>query len=569
MNHISFSKKKFNSLLVTASITMVVSYLTTLSDILITGIFVGEAAIAAVNMLTPIVGILYFASGIISMGSQYMYCEEIGKFRRDRAEEIFTQGFVLSAALGVVFFAALIVFRDPYINYLGISKEIATELRLYWKYMIWAGLTIPLQFFIGNIVYADGDEFLTLMGNIALVGGNIVASIFLTYKLGTLGAGLGTFLGNAVSTLVMAFHFLKKENNLKLKLHFSLKDIKQMWKLSCLDVSSYLCWGLLNMIVTKIILSSFGESYTAVFGIAFNILEMSLIFEGIGGALNPIAEIYVAEKNYDSERELVGYASKIALAEGLLFAVILIIVAPFIPSVFGLENEALSAECVKAVRYIACSLPFLALNYAISSQYLIVRRIAMATVMMVVSLLGVNVILCVVLSKFMGLDGIWLSFAVSTFISQIGILLYVYKKFGKEMFPWLVPQNHCPTFDKSVTITEENVLFARDAACSFLQENNISDSVVKQTMILFEEYGMTALDKNFGKSVIAQYTIRIENDKLKLFFRDNGAIFDISDADTRITSFRAYIVASVMETYRNKKYLTTVGYNRLMLEIDL
>ncbi len=87
-------------------------------------------------------------------------------------------------------------------------------------------------------------------------------------------------------------------------------------------------------------------------------------------------------------------------------------------------------------------------------------------------------------------------------------------------------------------------------------------------MVLLEEYGMTALDKNPGRKVIAQYTIRIESGKLRLFFRDNGMIFDISDADTAITSFRSYIVASVMETYRNKKYLITVGYNRLMLEID-
>ncbi len=56
---------------------MVVSYLTILSDVLITGIFVGESAIAAVNMLVPIVGVLYFVSGM-----QFFAAKQYFRFNR-------------------------------------------------------------------------------------------------------------------------------------------------------------------------------------------------------------------------------------------------------------------------------------------------------------------------------------------------------------------------------------------------------------------------------------------------------------------------------------------------------
>lgn len=44
--------------------------------------------------------------------------------------------------------------------------------------------------------------------------------------------------------------------------------------------------------------------------------------------------------------------------------------------------------------------------------------------------------------------------------------------------------------------------------------------------------------------------------------RDDGDIFDITDADSKITSFRSYIVANVMEAHKGRRNLTTTSFNR-------
>ena len=90
-----------------------------------------------------------------------------------------------------------------------------------------------------------------------------------------------------------------------------------------------------------------------------------------------------------------------------------------------------------------------------------------------------------------------------------------------------------------------------------------------QIQILIEELGLLILEKNggldktkHGKKIHAECTLMIEPNTVRIILRDSGIIFDITDADARVSSFRQFFVASVMERHRSKAYLTTTGYNR-------
>ena len=49
-----------------------------------------------------------------------------------------------------------------------------------------------------------------------------------------------------------------------------------------------------------------------------NFLEVALVFDGIGEAMAPLAEMYMGEENYCGEKEVAGYGFRIAVLEGLL-----------------------------------------------------------------------------------------------------------------------------------------------------------------------------------------------------------------------------------------------------------
>lgn len=72
---------------------------------------------------------------------------------------------------------------------------------------------------------------------------------------------------------------------------------------------------------------------------------------------------------------------------------------------------------------------------------------------------------------------------------------------------------------------------------------------------------MAVKDRNGARKVLAEATLDL-NEGVSLVLRDDGEIFDITDADARISSLRSYLVCSIMEGQKNRMNLTTTGYNR-------
>ena len=73
---------------------------------------------------------------------------------------------------------------------------------------------------------------------------------------------------------------------------------------------------------------------------------------------------------------------------------------------------------------------------------------------------------------------------------------------------------------------------------------------------------MVVKDRNGARRVRGEATLDLNDGDVELILRDDGEVFDITDADARITSLRTYLVASVMQAMPGRMNLTTTGYNR-------
>ena len=72
---------------------------------------------------------------------------------------------------------------------------------------------------------------------------------------------------------------------------------------------------------------------------------------------------------------------------------------------------------------------------------------------------------------------------------------------------------------------------------------------------------MAVKDRNAGRPVIGEVVLDL-TDGVTLTLRDDGEIFDITDADAQISSLRSFLVASVMERQAGRVNLVTTGFNR-------
>ena len=81
--------------------TKAVMYIMLLCDSIIAGHFIGASGVAAINAITPVTGIVTFFGDLVSTGVGIVYTRERGAMRKKRADEIYSQGLIISIFVGL------------------------------------------------------------------------------------------------------------------------------------------------------------------------------------------------------------------------------------------------------------------------------------------------------------------------------------------------------------------------------------------------------------------------------------------------------------------------------------
>lgn len=195
--------KKFYSMLLGGTLTMMVVSIILMSDSIIAGAVIGSDAVAGVTLVTPLYSFAAFFGSVISLGVPILYAQEMGKFNKARADQVFGLGLLLSIVVGVILFILTSLFGDMYLRSYSPSEAILTQAQGYLSWMRFTILVLPVQTLMGAVVYADGDETISTVASVAQGVGNIAFSILLSRFMGIKGIGLASAV-----TLIREFQLL-------------------------------------------------------------------------------------------------------------------------------------------------------------------------------------------------------------------------------------------------------------------------------------------------------------------------------------------------------------------------
>lgn len=199
------------------------TYLTSLFNTLYTivdGIFVsqyvGTNALAAINIVYPIVNILTGIALVFATGGSAMAAISIGGGQNERARQEFTLSMLLSLVVGTIVSITMFLFLPQLLAFLGATEPTMADCRIYAA--IWlAGIPVVVgKELFTYFIRADGAPGYSFF--LAVAGG--VSNIMLDYllvarmKMGVLGAGLATILGLAISFALGVFYFLRNKKHL-------------------------------------------------------------------------------------------------------------------------------------------------------------------------------------------------------------------------------------------------------------------------------------------------------------------------------------------------------------------
>ena len=561
--------KKYYSMLLGGTLTMMVASVLLMSDSVIAGTFIGSDAVAGVTLVTPLYSIAAFFGSVFSLGVPICYSTEMGKFDKKYADKIFGTGLLMSVVVGLVLFLVIVLFGDSILKGFHSSPQALEQARGYLFWMRFTMLLLPLDMLMAEMVYNDGDEAISITANIVQGAGNLGASLILSRIMGVKGIALASFLFTFASLATLFTHFLKKNNSLKINFSFSGKMLFNIARYSIIDASTYLFLGAGNAVLNRFVCTRFGTDYLILVSVITLCREFQLVFDGIGEAITPIISVYIGEDCYPGVRNIYKSARKTAVAEGIIIMLFMQLAAPYVPALLGITNPEIMRLAVDGMRIVSLGSIFVSLLYLSTSYYLILDMIPLGLAISALRDIVMAAIFVLPLGAVFGTLGMYAGFAVSAFAAWIASAVFLRARYGKDA-PLLLQQR---TKGKeallySLDVNPDSIIETRDLIESALEERSYDNKTLTRVMLIFEELFMLIYEKNEKADVQAECAILLQDDNIRIITRDTGIKFDLSDSDMPVESLRAYVISTVStKMVSNKQHLVTMSFNRNMFEL--
>ncbi len=535
-----------------------------LCDSIIAGYFIGNTGVAGINAITPVTAIVTFFGDLVSTGVGIVFAREVGAMRKERADQIYGQGLIVSIGIGLLSAVLILVMKDVYFRVSGITGDILERALEYYRWIpINAFLTIVI-FYLEQMVFSDGDE---LINNICYgfqIGGNILSSIILTKYFGMAGIIFGSIVGNTLGILTCLLHYFRKENTLHFVWHLSFKDFLLTSRYSIVDSSVYICWGLMDYVLISIVSVNYGQSGLITLAVVVSLIEFGVVLDGVGMAMQPLMGTYYGEKNHKLIKRVMKSGYKAAIIEGAVATALIWIFAKQFCALFGIAGGDVLAPSITALRIVSLGFVFCSCVSLTTSYYMLTDHIGMATSFACLQNGLLYILLPILGSTLFGLNGMWAGFVIAPILTLCFAMFFVYLKFGKDNFPFILKSMESEIEVMDNVLTPENAVTLSEQVRDSILSHNYSNSVANHAALFVEELGSTILEVNekTKKPVLIELSLFFKEDSVLIILRDSGELFDASDPNLKVKGLSSFVLNGLMEAQKEKEYLVTTGYNR-------
>lgn len=563
----SLCGKKLKSMMLTASFAALLGYLLLLTDDIIVGTLIGEDAVGGINLVSPMYNFTLFVSTLISGGIISCIIYEMGRFELDRINMYFTLGLIFSVGAGVLLFLLNLGIKDVFFDHFGDSAAVDYA-REYYRFFPLISLLYPVFFYMQQIVFSDGKEILYFASFIAQIFGNVLLSIILFNTIGISGISLGSAIGTLFSIIILSFHFFDKSNHVSFCFDFDFKSLRLVGVNGIVAASTLLFNAVFNYILNSFFTRTVGSGGLPALAVAENTIELMAIFSGIGLAASPMFAMYEGEKNFVRLRSVVSYSTRISNILSISVTLFVILFSRLIVLAFGLTNEALIGQAQIAV--ILISLSFAAGSYLqlIFAYHTSAGNIKYGFYIALMRYLILPCVLYFPLTAIFGTTGMWVGMMLAPILAIPATVIPIWKKYGKRASPFLFGLGESDVFFSDFELSEENIISIQHEADAFLASRNVCKSTRTYVSLLIEEIYMLVMEKNPGKTLLAECTVKIYNSVL-LVLKDGGIIFNVTDTDMDISNLRSFALASIMERQPRRVNLTTLYCNRNSFKLPI
>ena len=565
----TFISSKYIAMLCSGTILMVLTVIMGVADTLIAGMILGETAVAGICLALPLYSMASFFAVFFSYGVPILYAGKMGAFQKEEADRCFGVGLSVTSLTGIIMFAAILLGGDAFLKVYRPDSQVYACASDYLAWMKFAVLLLPLNELLDGMLFADGDEAISLAANLTQGVAKIILSVVFCRVMGVKGLMLASFISFSISILISAIHFFQPGNTLKLNLAFSRDIFRRILKYGVVDASTHLSVSLFTVAINFFVMRVFGPEMLILVSVITLLKEAQILFEGIGEAITPLISIYIGEECYPGVRKVWKLAVWSVRAEGLFSTAFLLAFAPFIIGLIGIEDPLTAEYAVWGLRIMSVTLIFSCRLFLDSSYFILVDNIPLGVLDSILRDLFPALPLGVIGGLIGGVYGMYYGLMVAPVIGYMLSVLYIRHKYGRDNYPLLLKDME---HKKKIKLYEFRVLpdiitNVRDQIGETLREFGCSDRLIGRTIFVFEELFMLIYDCNPEKKVQAECMVKI-GESIRLITKDDGNIVDLLDTDQHVVSLRSYALSNMIESHTTRRvHSLALSFNHNALEI--
>ncbi len=404
---------------------------------IIDGVFVaslvGEEALAATNIIMPLLGILMALALMFATGGNAIIAKLMGEGKPQEACRFMTIIYIIGAALGIISSIITFAFTDQMLNALSVSDDLYPYAKDYLLSLAAFAAPIIFLIFIQSFIVTAGHPGLGLI--LSLTGG--IINIILDYllispnfaDLGIAGAGLATGIGNSVPGLIGLFYFAF---NRKSELHFirpklNLKLIGQSMFNGSSELVGSLATSITTMMFNFILLDIAGSAGVAAISVILYIqMFQNAIYMGFSMGVAPVIAFKFGEKNRLALQNIIKQSLKVIAAASLMVISLTLI---FADQAIGIFIDQASSTFALAKNGLLLFLPaylFMGFNIFLSAMFTALSNGKVSAIISVARSLVFIVISLLTLPLIWDINGVWLAVPVAEFLAII-VAYYFYK----------------------------------------------------------------------------------------------------------------------------------------------
>lgn len=422
-------------LVLTMSLPMVLSMMVNSLYNIIDSYFVAkisENAMTALSLVYPLQNLINAVTIGFGVGINAVIAYFLGAQEQKKADQAATQGIVLNVLHGLVLTVVCIAAVPVFLE-LFTSDASTMDMGVRYSRIVFGfAVVISLDLSFEKIFQAVGKMTVSMVSMLCGCIANIILDPLLIFGWGPIpamgieGAAIATGLGQVLTLVIYLCYYILRPIPVKLRLQFLKPDREIIKRLYAVGVSASLTLSLPSLMISclNVILAGFSQAYVLVLGVYYKLQTfLYLTANGIVQGIRPLIGYNYGAGMYDRVRKI--YQTSLYLIVAIMAlgtAFCLVFPAPLV-GLFTDSQETISAG-VSALQII-CT------GFAVSSVSVTtcgaLEGLGMGRPSLVISLCRYLLLMlpaAFLLSRLLGVSGVWLGFPVAEFMTAIisGIL---------------------------------------------------------------------------------------------------------------------------------------------------